>query len=451
MLLADGKFFEKGQAMPPKAFGSGNFGEWIEDEHGLPAYRYTCDQTHDPKAVAPTNPIWRAPTDHSHQVGNDRLVAVASNYGYIQVRQDEGGPKFLNDYDPHHNHHAGGFGYLIDGQTVLGTFYPGGADSFERIFGIGYLRKTVRKNGYSADQVIFAPFGDDPILVSQVTITNQTNAAANLRWIEYWGCQQYQFSHRAQVLATISRGKRHTAELQREFSTRFAHHFRVLDDRSGLVNEKVLQGYTSSDRSTGKAPGTMFAGAAAGLPGKVLTGGIDATTFIEPDLHRVEAKISALIEGIKPHPGVLLGSADTAPRGTPLETLRLIQHLVSTAGSYLDRAAGSYRPGEFLTSIAGADKTPESRGTTPVGKEAVDSVDMHQVLQELTRRLYGKRPEVTGIIKFIVSGDQAYRLFMSKGSAVWKSRTVQRMQAWLAIRRTCWHCSPAGSTPWPPS
>lgn len=244
--------------MSQKAFGSGNFGEWIEDEHGLPAYRYTCDQKHDPKAIAPTNPIWRAPTDHSHQVGNDRLVAVASNYGYIQVRQDEGGPKFLNDYDPAHQHYAGGFGTLTDGLTSFSTFHPreagpvpalGEADTFERIFGIGYLRKTVRKNGYTVDQVVFAPFGDDPLLISQVTITNQTKKAANLRWIEYWGCQQYQFSHRAQVLATISRGKRHPAELRREFATRFSHKFRSLDDHSGLVNEKEFLGYTSSDRS----------------------------------------------------------------------------------------------------------------------------------------------------------------------------------------------------------
>lgn len=236
--------------MSPKAFGSGNFGEWMVDEFGLPAYRYTCDQVNEARAVTPTNPAWRAPTDHSHQVGNDRLVAVASNYGTIQVRQDEGGPKFLNDYSPQHHHYAGGFGYLTDGKTALGTFYPGAADSFERIFGIGYLRKVVQKNGYSADQVVFAPFGDDPLLISQVTITNGTDGAADLRWIEYWGCQQYQFSHRAQVLATISRGKRHAAALRREFAARFAHHFRVLADRGGLIDEKKFRGYTSRDRSS---------------------------------------------------------------------------------------------------------------------------------------------------------------------------------------------------------
>ena len=155
--------------------------------------------------------------------------------------------------------------------------------------------------------------------------------------------------------------------------------------------------------------------ALSSLPGKVLTGGIDATTFIEPDLHQVEAIISTLIKRIKPYAGVLLGSADTAPRGTPLETFRLIQHLVNTVGSYQDRAAESYRPGEFLASLAGAGKNSRSAGRTPVVKEAVESVDMHQVLQELTRRLDGKCPEVTGIIKFIVTGDKIYRLFIEQG------------------------------------
>jgi uroporphyrinogen-III decarboxylase/putative sterol carrier protein len=158
-----------------------------------------------------------------------------------------------------------------------------------------------------------------------------------------------------------------------------------------------------------------LAEAAAALPGKVLTGGIDATTFIEPDLHQVEAKISALIEGIKPYPGVLLGSADTAPRGTPLETFQLIQHLVSSVGSYADRAAESYQPGEFLDSIIGPGSTPQPGGSMPAEKEALESVDMHLVLQELTRRLDGKRPEATGIIKFIVTGGQVYRLFIEKG------------------------------------
>ncbi len=234
--------------MPEKPYGSGYFGEWFEDEHGLPAYRYTCNQTSDPKAVTPVCPVWRSPTDHSHQVGNDRLVAVASNVGYVQVRQDEGSPKFLNDYHPQEGKYAGGFGYLTDGQALLSTYYPGGGEQFERIFGAGYVRKIVEGGGWRVDQVIFAPFGDDPLFVSQVTITNQGRAQSNLRWVEYWDCQMYQFSDRGWIYATINRKPALAAGQRREFAGRFAHKFSVVDDHAGLLEEKRFQGWRLSDR-----------------------------------------------------------------------------------------------------------------------------------------------------------------------------------------------------------
>src|SRR5579885_2997998 len=161
----------QGSASAEKPYGSGYFGEWIEDEFGLPAFHYTCDQVNDPKAKTEVNPGILSATEHIHQVGNDRITAIASNYGHVRVRQDEGAPKFLNDYDPERGAFAGGFGYLTDGKSALSTFYSGGKN-FDRIFGIGYFRKMVAGNQYNIDQVIFAPFGDDPVLISQVTITN---------------------------------------------------------------------------------------------------------------------------------------------------------------------------------------------------------------------------------------------------------------------------------------
>ena len=111
-----------------KAYGSGYFGEWITDQFGLPAYRYTCNQIADSKALSPVHKYWRAPADHTHQVGNDRLVAAVSNYGYVQVRQDEGSPKFLNDYSAEHGHYGAGIGFLTDGNSLLSTYYPGNSD-----------------------------------------------------------------------------------------------------------------------------------------------------------------------------------------------------------------------------------------------------------------------------------------------------------------------------------
>src|SRR5437762_13897843 len=163
-----------GSSAAKKAYGSGYFGEWIEDEFDLPAFRYTCNQLNDPKAKTEVNPGILSSTEHIHQVGNDRITAIASNYGHVRVRQDEGAPKFLNDFDSDRGQFAGGFGYLTDGKGAFSTYYPASAKNFERVFGIGYFRKKVSSNDYSIDQVTFAPFGDDPVLISQITISNHS-------------------------------------------------------------------------------------------------------------------------------------------------------------------------------------------------------------------------------------------------------------------------------------
>jgi hypothetical protein len=222
-----------------KAYGSGYFGEWSEDEFGLPAFRYTCDQVNDPKAKTEVNPGILSSAEHIHQVGNDRIVAIASNYGHVRVRQDEGAPKFLNDYASEHGQFAGGFGYLTDGQFVLSTFYPGKAKTFDRVFGLGYFRKKASGDKCSIDQLIFAPFGDDPVLVSQVVITNRSAGNLNLRWIEHWGCQLYQFSFRA-FMEGFSGKDMH--QLRREFASRFEHSFSKTSDGSGLLEKKEFLG-----------------------------------------------------------------------------------------------------------------------------------------------------------------------------------------------------------------
>ena len=232
-----------------KSYGSGHFGEWIEDEFGLPAYRYTCNQLDDPKAITPVLRAWRSPTDHSHQVGNDRLVGVASNYGYIQVRQDEGSPKYLNDYDPQAHQYAGGIGYLTDGQRSLNTFFTGNTENFERVFGVGYLRKMVRDDVYTVDQMIFAPFGDDPLLISQVTITNRSTAPRDVGWIEYWGCQPYQFSYRSYAEASLQGDASKAVHLRRDFGQRFEHYFLRVGNNDGLVETKKFLGRTESEEA----------------------------------------------------------------------------------------------------------------------------------------------------------------------------------------------------------
>jgi hypothetical protein len=234
------------EAIVPKAYGSGHFGEWITDQFGLPAYRYTCNQLTDPRALSPVHKVWRAPTDHTHQIGNDRLVAAVSNYGHVQVRQDEGSPKFLNDYSPEHGHYGGGIGFLTGGNETLSTYYPGNAHSFDRTLGEGYFRRIVGGRSYEIDQVIFAPFGDDPVLLSMVTVTNHGDVSADLRWIEYWGCHNYQFSYRSWMQAGKEDAPQ-AAQLRRQFGGRFAHEFRTMPKGAGLIETQRFMGRTPED------------------------------------------------------------------------------------------------------------------------------------------------------------------------------------------------------------
>jgi len=233
---------------PKKAYGSGHFGEWITDRFGLPAYRYTCDQVTDKSAVTPTHAEFLGGTDHLHLVGNDRVVGVASNFGYVQVRQDEGSPKYLNDYWPAENRYGGGIGYLTDGKTVVGTYYAGQGESFERTLGEGYLRKVVKGGQYTVDQTVFAPFGDDPVLISLVKITNHGKEAAEARWVEYWGASNYQFSDRALLEAGAVKDPKHGGgAFRRALAERFEHSFEVTANGHGLLEKQRFLGRTALD------------------------------------------------------------------------------------------------------------------------------------------------------------------------------------------------------------
>jgi hypothetical protein len=239
-------WFTGTDALSQKPYGSGYFGTWITDDYGLPAYKYTCNQITDPKAITPTYKEFRLSTDQSHEVGNDRLVGVASNYGYIQIRQDEGSPKFLNDYNPPAKQFGGGFGYLTDNKSVISTFYTG-SDQFERVFGIGYYRKIVRNENFGADQIVFAPFGDDPVVISQIKITNYSDKPEDLRWIEYWGCKTIQFSWRSTIQAILTKKAdlRYIPELRRKLADKFSTQVSLVTD--GLKTTSVFNGFSDEE------------------------------------------------------------------------------------------------------------------------------------------------------------------------------------------------------------
>eukprot|EP01084_Bolivina_argentea_P247697 414380_1 len=194
--------------------GSGSFGDWRQDSnnnnnfYNLPYYHYTLDQINNKTATIynsstiyqknqkyePYNNI----TDHLFQFGNDRVTVVASNYGYIQIRMDSTGPKFLNDFNRNNNQYGAGLGYIVNKQTnklLLSTFYTGYNQniSIERDYSFYYRKYQATSNDIALEQTLMVPFGNDPIVISKITINNtNTNNKYNLSYFEFYGGAMYQ-------------------------------------------------------------------------------------------------------------------------------------------------------------------------------------------------------------------------------------------------------------------
>jgi len=165
----------------------GIFGHWIKDEFGLPAYRYEMDQLRDPRGTWDTH-LYGKSNRHWHQLGNDRLTAIATNDGWIQVYSHEFGPRWINMYRPDQRAYAGGVSLVQVAEQMVATLYrclPKEA-VVERTWGCSYSKFAVEHLGVRLERTVFAPFGDSPFLVAQIRITNLAQSAQNLTHIEYW-------------------------------------------------------------------------------------------------------------------------------------------------------------------------------------------------------------------------------------------------------------------------
>jgi len=173
-------------------YGSGSFGKWVVDEYGLPAYNYTLRQESDPRALW-WNSELRNRREHWHQIGNSRITAAVFNEGYIQLFSQENGFKWLNFYNELEKNYAGGFSYLYDGEQGWSTAYKFGPSSgTQRIFGLGYFRTEMEHRNISVVRKTYAPYGDDPILISDIEINNTGSIAKEITLYEYWDVNLHQ-------------------------------------------------------------------------------------------------------------------------------------------------------------------------------------------------------------------------------------------------------------------
>ncbi len=171
-------------------YSSGSFGRWRVDRFGLPFYAYAIDPETAPQAHQSE---LAGNTDAWHQLGNDYLVADAHNEGYVQLWSQARAYQWINRYEPDAGHYAGGYGYLRLRDRTISTLYadrPAGART-ARDFGSGYFHRRTSSKPAAIDESVYAPFGDAPVLLHDVTIKNTSHRRLRASWVEYWDVNPY--------------------------------------------------------------------------------------------------------------------------------------------------------------------------------------------------------------------------------------------------------------------
>ncbi len=164
--------------------GGGNFGTWTKDAYGLPAYDLTMDNS-----ILPTSPTQEGgASEIEHQIGNDHIIADASANGYVSLWSQDRLYEWVNHYDSASEHYSGGFGYLNFNNKLVSDLYAGLANdpAMSRTFGVGYYDKQLSSGAININHRIYAPFGNDPVLLDDVVITNNSSTSLNATWYEYW-------------------------------------------------------------------------------------------------------------------------------------------------------------------------------------------------------------------------------------------------------------------------
>jgi hypothetical protein len=160
------------------SYGNSHFGAWINDEFGLPAFRYdgcsvsTCSE----------------PTNAFHQLGNGQVAARAFTDGYVELFTAKTYYRFANRYDGQAKNFAGGFGWVRDGDTVWSTLYADRPDgsTYGRQFGMGYYKKSIVYHDLRVEHYIYAAPGGEEALLERIVFTNLSGAAKSIRYIDYW-------------------------------------------------------------------------------------------------------------------------------------------------------------------------------------------------------------------------------------------------------------------------
>lgn len=154
---------------------------------------------------------WRVPA--ITQTAHTRIVTRdVADPELLRQQQESREAELLYPPAPPHTY-AGGFGYLEDGAAVWATAFayrqPGAQT--RRVFGLGYYETMATYHQLRTTRRVVAPYGDDPLLLIDVTIENLNPNAVDLRYYEYWDVNVHQLELqwlRTGVSADIGDGQR---------------------------------------------------------------------------------------------------------------------------------------------------------------------------------------------------------------------------------------------------
>ena len=177
------------RSFPVCGAGAGVFGRWIVDARGMPAYAYDAAQESDARCAYP-NTLHDDRRTHWAPIGNDRVHGLAFNDGYVELFGQERGAAFYDAFEPDQGNYAGGFGWVApsDGPARRTRTRTAPPAPTSRASSAGILSETSTESsgGVRATRAVYAPPGDAPLLLSDVTIESTDGVARDVRWTEYW-------------------------------------------------------------------------------------------------------------------------------------------------------------------------------------------------------------------------------------------------------------------------
>lgn len=218
----------------PCSKGSGIFGAWVIDDAGLPAYEYGLDQHADARARwTDTEGLDRR--DHWAAFGNARVNGFFHNDGWVEVVLQDRGVEYLDKVDREDGALGGGFSFVEDGGEAWSSAYalrPRAATTRRR-FGVGYGEARTSYRGLDVTHRVFAPKGDAPVVIDEVTLTNTSGAPKSIRHDEF-----FDVARRPIEIAWVASGS--------AFTTVPADLRASRDARNGLFDESVRYDAASS-------------------------------------------------------------------------------------------------------------------------------------------------------------------------------------------------------------